>query len=343
MQTLKPRRLKVGDTVALLSPSAPLAHHSPQRLHRCIDFIQSMGLQVELSAHADSISGYVSASGADRANDLHMLFGQERIAAIISLIGGYHCNQLLPFLDFEYLRKHPKIFVGYSDTTVLQMAIWEQTKMVTFYGPAGLSQFGEYPHPFDFSIAHFRHVLQNGGFIGRLPKSDYYVDECLDWTTRSDEIRPRVTIPGKQRIALRDGEAEGPLLGGCLPSLLHLRGTQYWPDLSNAILLLEMPPTGNATGGDVVSQLDMHLTDLRLSGVFEEIAGLLFGRSCRCTPKEDADVFRLLLSYTSDKPVPVIANFETGHTDPILTLPMGCSAQIRLGAAVDIVESAVSG
>lgn len=136
-----PKRLKKGDCIGIISPSSGLAAIFPHRLEQGIEALMRMGFRVKLGKYASGITGYVSGSAQERADDFHAMFRDPEISAIVCMIGGNHSNQLLKHLDFELIRKNPKIFIGYSDITVLHYALHAQADLRTYYGPCVMTQF----------------------------------------------------------------------------------------------------------------------------------------------------------------------------------------------------------
>ncbi|RME55974.1 LD-carboxypeptidase [Candidatus Parcubacteria bacterium] len=209
---------------------------------------------------------------------MHSLRDKE-VKAIFSFIGGNHSNQVLEYLDFSLIKRNPKIFLGYSDATVLHFALHTKANLATFYGPAVLTQFAENPRTLSYTENYFRKALMHTDPIGKIKPSTYWTDEVLDWFKKEDLKRPRRMERNKGWQWLRRGKAEGPILGGCITSMLHLRGTEYWPDFRGSIFFWETPESGNDfTKGEKVENIDSHLTDLELSGVFKNIRGMVIGR-----------------------------------------------------------------
>src|SRR5438874_8903292 len=142
---VKPPRVRPGDTVAIVSPSAPAFGRFPHRGERGTAYLESLGLRVRPMRHAAGVDGWVSAPPEARAADLHEAFADPEVAVVLCAIGGNHSNQVLPHLDFDLIRANPKIFQGYSDMTILHWAIGQETGLSTFYGPALVPELGEFP------------------------------------------------------------------------------------------------------------------------------------------------------------------------------------------------------
>ena len=236
---MKPPRLRLGDTVGIVSPSWGGAGKYPHRVRNGIAYLESLGFKTTIGAHALGQHGFVSDTAENRAADIHDMFRAHEVRAIIAAVGGDHSCHLLPYLDFELIRDNPTIFMGYSDITVLNVAIWNRTGLVTFNGPTLITDFAEYPSPHEYTTESFHRTVCRSEVVGRVRPSVSWTEEHLDWRTKADLERARKLVPSDGWTWLRPGVAEGVLVGGCISSLQHLRGTEYWPDLSGKILFLE--------------------------------------------------------------------------------------------------------
>jgi muramoyltetrapeptide carboxypeptidase len=287
MSLIKPRKLEKGDTIGLISPSSPLAGLVPHRAEKAIKMFQELGFKVKIGENALKVTGYTAGSPKERAEDINSFFKDKEVKAIISFIGGNHSNQVLNYLDFQLIKKNPKIFVGYSDVTVLHFAFYTQCNLVTFYGPAALTQFAENPRILSYTEEYFKKALMETKPIRKIKPSSYWTDEVLDWFKKEDLKRPRRMKKNKGWQWLRKGRAEGPILGGCITSMMHLRGTKYWPDFSNSIFFWEIPESDcDFTKGRKVEIIDSCLTDLELSSAFQKIKGMIIGRFFGYSEKE---------------------------------------------------------
>ena len=178
---IKPRRLQPGDTVGLISPSWGGAGMFPHRVERGVVHLQSLGFKVRIGHHALNQLGHVSDTPQNRADDIHSMFRDSEVKAMVAMIGGDHSCHLLPLLDFDLIKKNPKIFMGYSDITVLNVAIWKETGLVTFNGPALLTDFAEYPRMFVYTERYMLSALCEDRPIGALQPSTWWTEEILDW------------------------------------------------------------------------------------------------------------------------------------------------------------------
>jgi len=321
--TLKPTRLRPGDTIGIVSPSWGGAAAFPHRLENGVAYLRSRGFEVRVGRHACNQRGHVSDTAVNRAADIHEMFEAPEVTAIIAAIGGDHSCHLLPHLDFDLIRSHPKIFMGYSDITVLNVAIWQRTGLVTFNGPALITDFAEYPTPFEYTISLFERAVCARQPIGRIRPAEEWTEERLDWRTQLDLARPRTLEVSPGWTWLRGGNREGVLVGGCIESLQHLRGTPWWPGLHGALLFLETSEEKPSP-----SRVDGMLMDYENMGVFDQIGGLLFGRPMLYSDEEKAALRDVILERTARYTFPVVTDMDFGHTAPQFTLPIGIRARI---------------
>ncbi len=333
VERLKPPMLQPGDVIGIASPSWGGAGLYPLRAGQGVRGLQSLGFQARFAANALDHAGYVSDTPESRAADLHELFADPQVKAIIAAIGGDHACHLLPHLDFDLIRRHPKIFIGFSDNTVLNVALYQQIGLVTFNGPMLLTDFAEQPHIQPYTLEYFRRAVCRAAAIGEIFPAAAWTEARQDWTSASQPPRVLQPSPGWQR--LKPGLGQGRLIGGCIESLQHLRGTPYWPDWQDAILFLE-------TSEDRPSPADVDgiLMDYQNMGVFERLQGLLFGRPMSYSAEECAALRAVILERTKHYRFPVISDMDFGHTAPSFTLPLGCQA--RIGERFEIIEAAVA-
>lgn len=332
---IKPARLAKGDAIGIISPSDPSAAECPQRLARAVIALQALGFGVVLAPHARARRGYTAGSIRERVSDVHEMFQDSRIKAIISTVGGLSSNQLLDELDYEVIRRYPKILMGYSDVTALLLAVQTKTGLVTFLGPALMPQFGECGGPHSYTVAMMERVLMSARVPIALRPSHCQVSEELRWDLE-DCRPPRIERCPAPRV-VRPGLARGRIVAGNLSTLLLLAGTGFWPRLEGAILGVE------EDGSESPASIDRMLTQLRQMGAFEGLAGLIVGRYNPATPDEGGSLADVLLSVTRGYEMPIASGLDFGHTDPMSTLPNGILAELECGPRVRLrlLESAV--
>ncbi|MBU2101476.1 LD-carboxypeptidase, partial [Patescibacteria group bacterium] len=174
--------------------------------------------------------------------------------------------------------------------------------------------------------------------------STTWTDEVLDWFEKKDLERPRKMQDNNGWQWIKDGEATGPIMGGCITSIMHLRGTEYWPDFSGSILFWETPESSDDfTSGENPENIDSYLTDLELSGVFDSISGMIVGRPFGYAEDSEKKLIEIIENRTRKYTFPILYNVNIGHSDPMITVPIGVQAWINSkNNSFEILESGVA-
>lgn len=323
-----PERLRTGDTIGIISPSAGLAGIFPHRTDQGVRMLEEMGFHVVFAPHARDCDGWASSTPENRAQDLHDMFISDEVRLVMSAVGGNHANQLLKYLDFNLIKKNPKIFIGYSDITVLHYALVSQANLRTYYGACLISELGEYPRILPYTESWFKKVLMHINPVGVIKPPNEWTDEFLDWFNKKDQERPRKMQLHHGYEWWREGSASGPIFGGAIPSINHMAGTKYWIDPIGSIFFIDIPE--GAPGEPMAqSDIDSYLADLDNLDVFADIAGLIIGRPYRYGEKE-TDVLKTMIErYTRGYTYPILYNVAIGHTAPIMTVPLGIRAHLE--------------
>lgn len=331
---MKPPALCPGATIAIVSPSAGIAGQVPRRFQRGLAALEALGYRPRVMPHALGSRGHRAASYAEQAADLNAAFRDPEVAMILATIGGYTSNGLLPLLDWEAIRANPKILMGFSDTTALLAGIHAQTGLVTFHGPSLLFDFAEFPAPHAYTRNAFLAVAR--GECPTFHCSPEWTNDRQRW--EGDDERPDLMVANEGWHVFRPGRCRGRLVGGNLTILLALAGTPYFPDLAGRILFIE---EDDEPGLDA---WECHLNHLRLLGAFEQIAGLFIGRHIPSERLGTPDDFtQLLVDHFSDAPFPIAWNMDFGHTQPMLTLPLGIEVEVATTAqTITLLEPAVA-
>lgn len=315
---VRPPRLARGSRVALLAPAGPLGERDD--LRRGVELCQALGYEPVPGAHVLDRYGYLAGTDQARLSDLNHALRDPAIDALWCLRGGYGVTRILPYVDLEALARHPKVVIGYSDITALLLALYRATGVVTFHGPMSRAPLS------GFSRAHFETLLtrpEPAGRLGRLP------------------LPAEVVVPRSPRIrAIHGGVAEGPLVGGNLSLLTALAGTRHFPPLEGALLFLEEV-------GEDLYRVDRMLAQLRMTGAFEQVAGVVVGQFTdmkRGAGDGGALGFdEVLATYFGPLRVPVAYGFPFGHVEDQWTLPVGARARLDAGQGeVDILDAAVA-
>ncbi|MEA2007475.1 MAG: S66 peptidase family protein [Patescibacteria group bacterium] len=331
----KPSRLQKGDRVGIVSPSSTIEPF-PRRTDRGVKNLENIGLEVVFSSSAKKSFGHNAGTPQERANDINLMFSDESIKAIVCSTGGLNANAILPLLDYEIIKKNPKIFCGYSDITVLNNAITHKTGLVTFNGPTLLPTFGEYGGVNEYTLEYFKKALFSEVPIGIITSAAEYSDENLWW--EKEDTRPSDMKEAEPMKPVLSGFAEGVLMGGNLNSLCFLGGTEYMPDFSDSILFLEDEEESTA-------YTERRLNYLEQIGVLGKTRGILFARPYQfITDSQDRTLIDILSFFGEKYEIPIICDIDFGHTNPMLTLPLGIRATMNVSAnnaRMELVESAV--
>jgi len=314
---IKPPRLKPGAVVGIISPAS--ATFVQEELDIVIDAVRGLGLVPKLATHVRDRYGYLAGTDIERAADINQFFQDKQIAALLPIRGGWGCSRILPYLNYQIIRQNPKIIIGFSDITSLILGINAHTQLVTFHGPNGLTSWRT------TQTQYFRRVLFNG--------------ELVTFTNSKDGDDADRLMQVKNRIqTITPGKARGRLIGGNLSVLSGIVGSPYLPNMAGAILFLE-------DTGENIYRLDRLMTHLKLAGVFDKLAGFIFGQCPGCTP--DADYGSLTLEeviwgHIQPLKIPAFYGAAIGHLENIVTLPIGLNVEIdATKGAIAMLESAV--
>ncbi|EDL65633.1 S66 family peptidase [Bacillus sp. SG-1] len=317
---MKPERLKEGDTIGIITPSTPAPVLFSERYERGLAQLRKMGFNVIEGKCSKLSQGYRSASIRDRAEEINDFIRNPEIKAIISTIGGTNSNSLLLYIDYETLRKNPKIIMGYSDVTALLLGIYSRTGLTTFYGPAIVPSFGEYPEMLPKGREYFENtVMQTHECPHTLEIPSEWTEEMLDWRTQD---RAKKLVPNSGWNSLRKGKTRGKLIGGNLNTMSGIIASEYFPDLKGAILFIE------DSFKDMAIQ-ERSLSMLKLAGVLDDIAGLIVGKHEHFNDCHAPFTFEdLLMEVMGDRQIPIMTNVDIGHTFPSHVFPIGIEAEL---------------
>lgn len=286
MNIIKPQQINIGDSIGIIAPAGVIKDESLWQT--ATEYFSSKGYKIKIAPNAKNQNQYLAGSDEQRLNDLIDFFKDDEINAIICARGGYGACRLLDKIDYSVIRKNPKIFIGYSDITALHMAFYKYAGLSTFHGPLFLSDFGH-------------------NNINKYTESSLL--NILSSPYKSTIINPY------HPTCINEGEAYGDLIGGNLAVITSLIGTDYLPDFENKILFLE-------DIGEPLYKIDRMLTQLRLSGIFDKLSGLIFGEFTEIEESPD-QIINLIRNETSCLKIPIAYNFPCGHNSTKATLPLG--------------------
>jgi muramoyltetrapeptide carboxypeptidase len=307
---IKPKKLKQGDTIGVMNPSS---WAEPSYIEKNVDALRGHGYNVVVHPQCYERDHGAAGTTQQKIDALHEMFSDPSIDAIFALRGGSRALHMLDGIDYSLISRHPKIFIGFSDITVLLSAFYNKANIATFHGLTAANyadQGGEE------SVAHTL------GFLGG------------NW------IKP--LWPDKHAETVRQGDASGVLFGGNLALLMALAasGENYWPDMAGKILIIE-------DVGEESRAIDRMLGTLRLRGVLDQIAGLVVGymTDVRDTSyiRFDRSVAEIVMEHTAQMKGPVVLNAPIGHEHQNIPFPIGIRARLTAetngGAQLQLMES----
>jgi len=313
----KPRRLRAGDTVGVVTPAT--ATYQEVELDIVRESLEGLGLRVKVGEHVMNRHGSLGGLDRDRAADINGFFADRDVRAVVPTRGGWGSARLLPHLDYEVIARNPKILIGYSDITALLTAIHARTGLVTFHGPNGGGRWDSY------SLEWVKRILFAGEavtFSNPKTTNDRNVLTQIDNRTRT--IRP--------------GRARGRLLGGNLTVLTGILGSPYVPSFEGAILFLE----------DVEEQwyrVDRMMTQLKIAGILDRLRGFVFGTCTDCstgTGYASLTLEEILADHVEPLGIPAWQGAMIGHGMPQWTLPVGLEVEIdAVAGTMTMVDQAV--
>jgi len=314
MKKIFPAKLKRGDKVMVVAPSNSLSLISKETRQIADERFREVGLELSFGKHVGELDDFASSSIESRVNDLHEAFSDKSVRGIFAVIGGFNCNQLLRYLDWDLIKSNPKVFVGYSDTTALQNAIYAKTGLVTYSGPA-YSTFGQKLY-FDYTLESFKECLFDDKKFNVLP-SDLWSDDR--WYLDQEN---RKLHKNDGWLVINEGQTNGTILGANICTFNLLQGTEYFPDISDSILFLEDDAESKLVNFDRDLQSLIHLPN------FDKVKGIVIGRFQNASEVKTEQLIKVVKSKKELENVPILANVDFGHTSPIITFPIGGEVEL---------------
>lgn len=283
--SIRPPRLKPGDTIGIAAPAGPF---DLNKFMKGKTVLESMGYQTIYDESIFQNHGFLAGTDLQRADGVNRLFVDPTVQAIVCARGGYGSLRILPFLDFESIERHPKIFLGFSDISALLATLYDRCGFVSFHGPVVTTlanATGE-------TLAVMSRVLTSGTAF-----------ELISENGR----------------AIKPGVSSGPVAGGNLTTLCHMIGTPFEPRFYGKILLLE-------DVGEMPYRIDRMLTQMKLAGCFNDISGLILGAFENCGLIDEID--EIFNHIFEDSDIPILAGLDIGHGEHNLTIPIGLAATL---------------
>ncbi|WP_413176144.1 S66 peptidase family protein [Anabaena azotica] len=304
--TIQPPRLKIGDTIGLISPAGII---ETKDIENAKQTFTNLGLKIKTGAHILDQNGYLAGTDINRAKDIHTMFVDKSVKAIIAMRGGWGCNRILPLLNYPLIRSHPKIILGYSDITSLLLAINARSRLITFHGAVATSTWNQ------FTVDYFQRLLFNA-------------EQLTMGNTATNEGKRELITPGK---------AQGRLIGGNLSVVATMVGSPYLPSWHHSILFLE-------DIGEDIYRLDRMLTQLKNAGILNQISGFIFGQCTNCQPSDEKSFTLIQVLQQHIKPLNIPAWYGSmiGHIKDKFTIPVGLEVEIDADhGTIKMLKSAV--
>ncbi|MBB1294418.1 LD-carboxypeptidase [Pseudoalteromonas sp. SG41-1] len=318
-----PNKLKVNDEVRIIAPSRSLSIIDKKTREIANTRFEELGLKLSFSKNCESIDDFSSSSIEERIEDLHEAFLDKKVKAIFTVIGGDNVNQLLKYIDYNIVKRNPKIICGYSDTTALSNALFHKTGLVTYSGPA-YSTLGMLKG-IDFSINYIKKCLFSSDPY-EVINSEQWSDDAwyLDQEKRNFYKDNGIEV-------LNHGEAEGKIVGGNLCTLNLLQGTEFMPDLTNAVLFLEDDELTSP------SNFDRDLQSLIHQKNFDSVKGIVIGKFQLKSEVSETLLKKIIQSKQELASIPVLYNLNFGHTTPHICFPIGGFVKIDTKSRKQII------
>jgi muramoyltetrapeptide carboxypeptidase len=287
---IKPARPMPGDTLGIVAPSSPF---DSRQFQAGLRFIQELGFRVVYPETIFKKKRYLAGPDDLRAQSFNAMFADRDIKAVLCARGGYGALRMLPLIDFDLIRAHPKLLIGCSDVSVLLNAVFAECGLPALHGPMVAS-------------------------LGRASETTKQAFSRIFSSSQPPAITP------EHPVVVKSGKASGTLTGGNLTTLCHLTGTPFMPDFSGHILLLE-------DVGELPYRIDRMLFQMKIAGCFDRIKGVILGSFKNCGDLDQLyDIFKDI--FCND-PIPVLAGFDMGHDEPNLPVPFGIRATLDTDSA----------
>lgn len=305
LKTISPVRIKPGDTIGFVSPSAALV--DPSVIDSIKACFEGMGFRTKWGEHIRGRYGHLAGRDEDRVADIHRMFADPDVRMIVCLRGGSGAARLLDKLDYGLIRNNVKIFLGYSDITAFHQAIHTQTGLITFHGHVGTSNWTA------AVVEQFFRI---------------FVDADTPHYSSNPISEDGICHTEEPIEVIRPGTAEGKLLGGNLTVLTGIAGSPYYPDFEDSILFLE-------DIGEQPYRIDRMMSQLALSGALGKIKGFIFGQCSDCgtaNPDRSLSLQQIFHDHIHHLGIPAFTGAMIGHIDEQFILPVGARVHLDAGS-----------
>lgn len=305
------KKLKKGDHIRVVSPSSSIERIGGFEANLAAkEKLEDLGFKLSFSEHYLENDIFDSAPIASRVADLEAAFAEESVDTILTTIGGFNCNELLPYLDFDLIARHPKIFCGYSDTTALLNAIYAKTGIQTYMGPAYSS----------FKMVQGQDY-QTQSWLNAVTQNTYKLSPSTEWSSDAWYLSdaPRTFYPTEWKV-YNPGQASGIAIGGNISTLNLLTGTEFAPKPDKYVLFLE-----EAEDDDYLI-IARHLTALLQA--YPNPQAVVFGRFPKETKMTEEILLAILDKHPILKTIPVLYDLDFAHTQPLFTIAIGGQVEL---------------
>lgn len=330
LNLIKPSKLKKGDKVATISLSWGGAGDEEilWRYNQGKERLENIfGLEVIEMPNTLKGSEFIYNNPKKRAEDLMNAFADKSIKGIFSCIGGNESIRMLPYIDFELIRNNPKVFIGYSDSTITHL-ICLKAGISSYYGASVLNEFAENVQMHDYTVEYINKTLFSNEKIGNIKSSENWTSEYLPWLIENKNKSRKMLNNTGYELLQGNGKVQGRLIGGCIEVLEMAKQTSLWPkdsDWDDAIMFIE---TSEDTTDPIY--IEQWLRNYGTQGILNKINGVIWGKPYDNKYYEEyKNIIKKVLYEFNLKNLPVLYNMNFGHTQPMIVLPYGAMAEIN--------------
>ncbi len=314
-----PKKLQKGDEIRIIAPSMSLSLLSETNIQLAKEKLESLDFVITFSKNCKEKDIMISSSIKSRVEDIHDAFFDKNVKAILTVIGGFNSNQLLKYLDYDLIKNNPKIFCGYSDITALANAINSKTGLITYSGPH-FSTFSMQKE-LEYNIEYFQKCFMSDEEFSVEPSKTWSDDAWyMDQENRNIE-------ENRGYLIINEGEVEGRIYGANLCTFNLLQGTEFMPEIKDSILFIE---DDDAASNLFSVEFDRNLQSLIHQPNFDTVKALIIGRFQKNVDITEEKLRYIISTKEELKNIPIIANVDFGHTNPMITFPIGGTSKISV-------------
>jgi len=304
--------------IRIVAPSKSLDEKDNIKIKKAKEYFKEIGYEVTLGKYIFDKDEYFGCSSIqNRVTDLMNAFIDKNVEIVLCANGGYSVNQILSYLDYNIIKNNPKIIIGYSDVTALLVAIMSKTNLITYNGPmlTGFSTNNKY------TLEYFEKALKRESFTIIASK------EIMDYQ-KVNNIIENINFKNTGMVGIQNGSARGKIIGGNLCTLNLLQGTEYMPNLNDTILFIE------DDADDFENDVFLLEFDRNLESLLQlpncNIKGIVFGRFQLCSNMTMKKMEYIIKNKVKLKDIPIVTNVDFGHTNPMITIPIGGFCKLNI-------------